>query len=174
MKKILCVFLCVLIFGGCSVEKIKEVKKEPLEISGFNTVIKSDLNNVQISANVEYVPYQYLNFTFNSPETVKDMQILCSNGEYTVNMNKLSFSFTGEKLPFNMICRTLETCINSVQGTIPEKDSQTDMLVFSCDADGHICKLYVEKETRKFIKLNVDGNDLMFFENFEYRDKQSG
>ena len=39
--------------GGCSLEKIKEVKKEPLEISGFNTIIKSNFDNVQISANVE-------------------------------------------------------------------------------------------------------------------------
>lgn len=173
MKKILCIFICIIMLGGCSVEKIKEVKKEPLEISGFNTVIKSTLNNVQISANAEYVPYKSLNFTFTSPETVKDMQILCSNGEYTVNMNKLSFTFTSEKLPFNMICRTLETCINSVQGISPETDTELDLLVFSYNADGHICKLYTEKETRNFVKLSVDGNDLLFFENFEYRDKQS-
>lgn len=173
MKKILCVFMCLIILGGCNVEKIKDVKKEPLEISGFNTIIKSNFNNVQISANAEYVPYQSLNFTFKSPESVKDMQILCSNGEYTVNMNKLSFTFTGEKLPFNMICRTLETCINSVQGVSPETDAETDLLVFSYNADGHICKLYTEKEIRNFVKLSVDGNDLLFFENFEYRDKQS-
>ena len=173
MKKILCVFLCMLMFGGCSIEKIKEVKKEPLEISGFNTVIKSNLNNVQISANVEYVPYQHLNFTFLEPETVKEMQILCSNGEYTVNMNKISFAFSGEKLPFSMICRTLETCVDSVQGTAPEKDAQTDLLVFPYNANGHLCKLYTEKETRKFVKLNIDGNDLLFFEKFEYRDKQN-
>lgn len=173
MKKILCIFICLILLGGCSFEKIKEVKKEPLEISGFNTVIKSNFNSVQISANAEYVPFQSLNFTFNSPETVKDMQILCSNGEYTVNMNKLSFTFAGDKMPFNMICRTLETCINSVQGVTPEKDPQTDLLVFSYNADGHICKLYTEKETRNFVKLSVDGADLLFFENFQYRDKQS-
>ena len=165
--------MCLIILGGCNVKKIKDVKKEPLEISGFNTIIKSTVNNVQISANAEYVPYQSLNFTFNSPESVKDMQILCSNGEYTVNMNKLSFTFTGEKLPFNMICRTLETCINTVQGVLPETDAETDLLVFSYNADGHICKLYTEKEIRNFVKLSVDGNDLLFFENFEYRDKQS-
>ena len=88
MKKILCIFLCLFMMGGCDVEKIKDVKKEPLEISGFNTVVKSYMNDVQISANVEYIPYKSMNFTFVSPETVKDMQILCSNGEYTVNMNK--------------------------------------------------------------------------------------
>ena len=174
MKKILCIFISLILLGGCSFEKIKDVKKEPLEISGFNTIVKSIVNNVQISANAEYVPYQHLNFTFNSPQTVKDMQILCSNGEYTVNMNKLSFTFAGEKLPFNMICRTLEICINSVQGVLPETDTETELLVFSYNADGHICKLYAEKETRKFVKLNVDGKDLLFFENFEYRDKQSG
>ena len=173
MKKILCIFLCLVMLGGCSGEKIKEVKKEPLEISGFNTVIKSNVNDVQISANVEYVPYQYLNFTFVLPEAVKNMQILCSNGEYTVKMNKISFAFSGEKLPFNMVCRTLETCISSVQGISPEKEPQTDLLVFSYNADGHICKLYVEKETRNFVKLSVDGADFLFFENFEYRDKQN-
>lgn len=173
MKKILCIFLCIVMLGGCSTPKIKEVKKEPLEISGFNTVIKSYVNNVQISANAEYVPFQSLNFTFNSPETVKDMQILCSDGEYTVNMNKLSFTFSSEKLPFNMICRNLETCINSVQGAIPETNSQSDLLVFSYNVDGHNCKLYAEKDTRNFVKLSVDGNDLLHFENFEYRDKQS-
>lgn len=173
MKKILCVFMCLIILGGCNVEKIKDVKKEPLEISGFNTVIKSNVNDVQISANAEYIPYQSLNFTFNLPEAVKNMQILCNNGEYTVNMNKLSFTFTGEKLPFNMICRTLETCINTVQGVLPETDAETDLLVFSYNAEGHICELYTEKDTKKFVKLKVDGNDLLFFENFEYRDKQS-
>ncbi len=173
MKKILCIFICLIMLGGCSTLKIKEVKKEPLEISGFNTIIKSNVNNVQISANAEYIPYQSLNFTFNLPEAVKDMQILCSNGEYTVNMNKLSFTFTGEKLPFNMICRTLETCINTVQGVTPETDADTELLVFSYNADGHICKLYTEKDTKKFVKLKVDGNDLLFFENFEYRDKHS-
>ena len=173
MKKILCVFMCLIMLGGCSTLKIKEVKKEPLEISGFNTVIKSNVNDVQISANAEYIPYQSLNFTFNLPEAVKNMQILCNNGEYTVNMNKLSFTFTGEKLPFNMICRTLETCINTVQGVLPETDAKTDLLVFSYNAEGHICELYTEKDTKKFVKLKVDGNDLLFFENFEYRDKQS-
>ena len=173
MKKILCVFMFLIMLGGCSTLKIKEVKKEPLEISGFNTGIKSNLNDVQISANAEYVPYQSLNFTFNLPEAVKNMQILCNNGEYTVNMNKLSFTFTGEKLPFNMICRTLETCINTVQGVLPETDAETDLLVFSYNAEGHICELYTEKDTKKFVKLKVDGNDLLFFENFEYRDKQS-
>lgn len=173
MKKILCIFICLIMLGGCSFEKIKEVKKEPLEISGFNTIIKSNFNNVQISANVEYVPYKSLNFTFNSPKTLKDMQILCSDGEYTVNMNKLSFTFASEKMPFSMLCKTLETCINSVQGATPEKDTQTDLLVFSYNADGHICKLYTEKETRNFVKLSIDGNDILLFEDFHYRDKQS-
>ncbi len=172
MKKILCIFMCLVMLGGCSTLKIKEVKKEPLEISGFNTIIKSNLNNVQISANVEYVPYQSLSFTFISPETVKNMQILCSNGEYTINMNKLSFAFSSDKLPFNMVCKTLETCIDSVQGVSPEVDAETDLLIFSYNADGHICKLYTEKEKRNFVKLSVDGNELLFFENFEYRDKQ--
>ena len=173
MKKILCVFICLILLGGCSFEKIKEVKKEPLEISGFNTIVKSNMNNIRISANVEYVPYKYLNFTFNFPDALKDMQVVCSNGEDTIKMNKLSFSFASDKMPFNMICIALETCINSVQGVTPEKDAQTDLLVFSYKADGHICKLYTEKETRNFVKLSVDGNELLYFENFEYRDKQS-
>ncbi len=172
MKKILCIFICLVMLGGCSIEKIKEVKKEPLEIGGFNTVIKSVVNNVQISANVEYIPFETINFNFNLPKAVENMQIFCKNGEYTVNMNKLSFTFAGDKLPFTMICRTLETCINSVQGTMPEKDIETNLMVYSYNVNGHICKLYTEKETKKFVKLKIDGNDLLFFENFEYRDKQ--
>lgn len=159
--------------SGCSAEKIKDVKKEPLEISGFNTVVKSTVNDVQISAQAEYIPYKSLNFTFTAPETVKDMQVLCSNGEYTLNMNKLTFTFSGDKMPFNMICKTLETCINTVQGAIPEKDPESDFFVFSYNADGHVCKLYTEKDTGNFVKLKVDGMDLLYFENFEYRDKQS-
>ena len=46
MKKILCIFMCLIILGGCNVEKIKDVKKEPLEISGFNTIIKSNFNKL--------------------------------------------------------------------------------------------------------------------------------
>ncbi len=174
MKKILCVFICLIMLGGCSIEKIKEVKKEPLEISGFNTVIKSVVNNVQISANVEYIPFENLNFTFNSPKAVNGMQILCKNGEYTINMDKLSFTLASDKMPFTMICKTLETCINSVQGATPEKDAQTNLLIYSYNANGHICKLYTEKETKRFVKLMVDGKDLLYFENFEYRDKQAG
>lgn len=174
MKKILCLFLCLLLLSGCNIEKIKEVEKEPLEISGFTATVKSTVNGVTISANAEYIPFQSLNFTFTEPETVKDMQIACKDGEYAVKMNKLSFSFAGDKMPFNMICRTLETCINNVQTATPEKDTESDLQVFSYNAEGHICKLYTEKDNGKFVKLTVDGKDLLFFENFEYRDKQSG
>ncbi len=171
MKKILCVFISLIMLGGCSFEKMKEVKKEPLEISGFNTVVKSIVNDVQISANVEYIPFETLNFTFNSPKAVKDMQILCKNGEYTISMNKLYFTFASDKMPFTMLCKTLETCVNSIQGTTPEIDTETNLLIYPYNANGHICKLYVEQENKNFVKLMVDGNDLLFFEKFEYRDK---
>lgn len=166
MRKILCIFVCLMLLGGC--EAIKEVEKEPLEISGFNTIVKSSVNNIEISAKVMYIPYKILTFTFMLPEAAKDMQVICTDGEYTINMNKVSFTFAGDKMPFNMLCRTLEACINNAHGATPEYKKEGELLIYTYSVDNHICKLYADKETKDFIKLNVDGKDVLLFENFEY------
>ncbi len=168
MKKFLCIFFCafILLFSGC--EKIKDVENEPLEISGFNTIIKTVANDVEIKANVEYVPFDTLTLAFLLPNSAENMQVICKNGEYTISTEKLTFTMHSDKIPFSAVCKTLEECINTVQGTIPEKDAENNLLIFTYNADGHLCKLYTKTDTKNFVKLSVDGADFLFFENFEY------
>lgn len=168
MKKVLCILLCILLLGGCGTFKIKDVEKEPLNISGFNTLVKTEINNIEISGNAKYVLSDGLYFDFIKPETVSGAKIVCRNGEYQVDFNSLSVTLAGDKLPFNMICRALETCINNVQGTTPEKEENTNQLIYTYNAENHLCKLYTDADTKHFIKLTVDGADALLFENFQY------
>ena len=55
MKKFLCVLFCILMLNGCEKIKTKDVLKEPLNISGFNTVVKTQINNIEICGNAQYV-----------------------------------------------------------------------------------------------------------------------
>jgi hypothetical protein len=64
-----------------------------------------------------------------------------------------------------MICNALETCINNVQGTTPQIDSVANQLVYTYNAENHLCKLYAEKETKNFIKLTIDGANVLLFYN---------
>lgn len=168
MKKVLCILFCILLLGGCGTLKTKDLEKEPLNISGFNTVVKTKINNIEICANARYVVSDALYFDFVAPETINGTEIVCRNGEYQVSFNDLSISLVGNKLPFNMICNALETCINNVQGATPQIDNITNELVYTYNTEKHLCKLYVEKETKHFIKLTIDGADVLLFENFQY------
>ncbi len=168
MKKVLCILFCILLLGGCGTLKTKDLEKEPLNISGFNTVVKTKINNIEICGNAHYVVSDALYFDFVAPETINGTEIVCRNGEYQVSFNDLSISLVGNKLPFNMICNALETCINNVQGTTPQIDNITNQLVYTYNTEKHLCKLYVEKETKHFIKLTIDGADVLLFENFQY------
>lgn len=154
--------------GGCGTLKTKDLEKEPLNISGFNTVVKTQINNIEICGNARYVVSDALYFDFFAPKTINGTKITCRNGEYQIDFNGLSVSLAGNKLPFNMICNALETCVNNVQGTTPQIDSATNQLIYTYNAENHLCKLYVEKETKNFIKLTIDGADVLFFENFQY------
>lgn len=168
MKKVLCILFCILLLGGCGTLKTKDLEKEPLNISGFNTVVKTKINNIEICGNASYVVSDALYFDFVSPKTINGTKIVCRNGEFEVDFNDLSITLAGNKLPFNMICNALETCINNVQGTTPQIDNITNQLVYTYNAENHLCKLYAEKETKQFIKLTIDGADVLFFENFQY------
>ena len=168
MKKVLCILLCILLLGGCGTLKTKDLEKEPLNISGFNTVVKTRINDIEICGNVSYVASDALYFDFVAPKTINGTKIICRNGEYQIDFNGLSVNFAGDKLPFNMICNAFETCINNVQGTTPQIDSTTNQLVYTYNTENHLCQLYTEKETKNFIKLTIDGADVLFFENFQY------
>ena len=52
MKKILCLCLCLLLCTGCSIKK--DVKTEPLTLSGFAAVITTDINGITLTANAVY------------------------------------------------------------------------------------------------------------------------
>ena len=168
MKKILCVLLCVLMLNGCEKIKTKDVEKEPLNISGFNTVVKTQINNIEICGSAQYVMNDALYFEFSAPETINGTKIVCRDGEYQIDFSGLSVTFAGNKLPFNMICKALETCIDNVQGTTPQIDSVTNQRVYTYNAEKHLCKLFVSQETKYFIKLTIDEKDVLYFENFEY------
>lgn len=168
MKKILCSFLCVLLLCSCTNLKSKDVEKEPLSISGFTCVMRTTLNDIQITANAEYLASGTIQIEIITPETVNGMQINCTNGEYTVKYKNLDLTVSGEKMPFNMICRSLEECINNAQGKTPTKDENSESIIYSYTAEGHTCKLYVNPETKAFEKIAIDGIDTLYFENFQY------
>lgn len=168
MKKFLCSFLGLLLLCSCVNENSKDVETEPLEISGFRCVIRTTLNDIEITADAEYMASGTIQVAFTAPETVKGMQINCMGGEYTVNYKNLELTVSGEKMPFNMLCRSLEECINNAQGTTPEKDENTESLIYTYTAEGHVCRLFVNPETKYFEKVTVDGIDTLFFEKFEY------
>ncbi len=167
MKKFLCVLFSILLLGGCT-SKTKDVEKEPLSISGFSCILRTTFNNMEITANAEYMLPNTIQVNFTAPETVNGMQINCTNGEYTMYYKDLELTVNGDKMPFNMVCRGLEECINNAQGETPEKDENSESIIYSYTAEGHTCKLYVNPETKAFEKIAIDGIDTLFFENFTY------
>lgn len=167
MKKFLCVLFSILLLSGCNL-KSKDVEKEPLSISGFCCVIRTTLNDIEITADTEYLASGTINMTFTAPETVNGMQINCTGGEYTVHYKNLELTVSGDKMPFNMVCRGLEECISNAQGKTPTKDENSESLIYTYTAEGHVCKLYINPETKEFEKIAIDGIDTLYFENFEY------
>lgn len=167
MKKFLCVLFSILLLGGCT-SKAKDVETEPLSISGFSCILRTTFNDIEITADAEYMASDTINMTFTSPEAVKGMQINCTDGEYTVNYKNLELTVNGDKMPFNMVCRGLEECINNAQGKTPTKDENSESIIYSYTAEGHTCKLYVNSETKAFEKIAIDGIDTLYFENFQY------
>lgn len=168
MKKFLCAFLCILLLCSCTDGKSKDVEKEPLSVSGFCCVVRTTLNGIDITANAEYSASGAINIEFTAPKTVNGMQVNCSDGEYTVYYKNLELTVNGDKMPFKMLCRCLEECINNVQGKTPQNDENGESIIYSYTAEGHTCKLYVNPETKAFEKVAIDGVDTLYFENFQY------
>lgn len=168
MKKFLCSFICILLLCSCTNKNSKDVENEPLSISGFSCAIRTTLNDIEITADAEYLASGTINMTFTAPATVNGMQINCTGGEYTVHYKNLELTVSGEKMPFNMVCRGLEECINNAQGKTPEKEENSESLIYTYTAEGHVCKLYINPDTKYFEKIAIDGIDTLYFENFEY------
>lgn len=169
MKKFLCALFCLLLLCGCGMNKTKDVEKEPLNISGFNTCVYTTLNGIRVSAEADYTAFDSLVLTFTEPESVKGVQVACADGEYTLKTKNLTFSISKGKLPYNMIFCALESCIENVNGTTPEKTEDSESLSYSYESHGHFCTLLVNPDTKEFEKLIIDGADAAVFENFAYK-----
>lgn len=168
MKKFLCVFMMLLLLCSCTDLKSKDVENEPLSISGFTCVIRTTFNDIDVVSNVQYILPNTIIMDFTAPETVNGMQINCTDGVYSVKYKKIELTVDGDKMPFNMVCKGIEECINNAQGKTPQKDEKTESFVYSYNAEGHTCQLFVNPETKSFEKITVDGIDTLFFENFTY------
>ena len=168
MKKFLCVFMMLLLLCSCTDLKSKDVENEPLSISGFTCVIRTTFNGIDVVSNAQYTLPNTIIMDFTAPETVNGMQINCTDGVYSVKYKKIELTVDGDKMPFNMVCKGIEKCINNAQGKTPKKDEKTESLVYSYTSEGHTCQLFVNPETKAFEKITVDGIDTLFFENFTY------
>lgn len=140
----------------------KEGKNEIPDFIGFSTDVKTTLNTVDLQASATYNEITGLSVIMNAPESVKGMEIVCKDGECKVDFQELSFVFSHKKLPFTSFFVALESCAENVKASMAEEDC------YSYNADGNLYCLYVDEETKHFQKLSINGNDVIFFENFEY------
>lgn len=163
MKKLLCICLCFILLAGC-VNK-QEVKTEPLTFSGFNAVINTNFNGITVSSNVSFDFADGYDFSFVSPETLKNLKISGKDGEFTLSGEKLTLSLQDGKLPPSMVCRAISDCINAVSGAYPAR--RTDgTLEYAYTIDETSCVLYTD-ENKNFKKLLVGGQEF-YFESFSY------
>ncbi len=161
MKKLLCIFVCVLLFAGCE-KSSKEVKNEIPDFYGFKTDVKTIVNDVNISALAEYTEFNGLNLTLTSPESVNGMIIKIKDNECEMLYHSLSFFVPIYSMPFDSLCVALNSCAKNAKTAI----YQNDNYVYSCD--GNTYHLYIDNETNHFHKISVNENEIITFENFEF------
>ncbi len=162
MKKLLCVFVCILLLSGCGKTNTKENKNEIPDFTGFSTDVKTTLNDVNISAGTQYSEVSGFLVTLNSPESVKGMKIMCKDGECKIDFHELSFVIPHKKLPLTSFFVALESCAENIKTATYENG------YYSYNINGNACNLYIDEETKHFQKLSVNGEDTLFFENFQY------
>lgn len=166
MKKVLCLIFCLLFLGGCGKDKITDVEKEPLIISGFSAVASTSLNGTEISADVKYNACGELLMTVISPETFKGTVISCKDGECQITYDALTFNLPDGKLSPNMLCKALEECLNNVLGKTPVENDD-GFFVYTYEFENGIYHLYTDSQKR-FVKLVTDGKETVTFSNFTY------
>ncbi len=140
----------------------KENKNEIPDFLGFSTDVKTTVNTVDLWASATYNEITGLSVIMNAPESVKGMKIVCKDGECKIDFQELSFVITHKKLPFTSFFVSLESCAENAKTSILENDC------YSYNVNGNVCRLYVDEETKHFQKLSINGNDVLFFENFQY------
>ena len=166
MKRILCIFICVLLFAGCQ-KNSKEVKNEIPDFYGFRTDVKTVVNNINISARAEYVEFDKLILILTSPESVKGMKIIIKDGECKIDYHTLSFSVPVESMPFDSLCVSLNACAENIKTA----NRENNYYVYS--SDGNTYHLYVDSETNLFKNVKVNENVVIEFENFEFLTGQT-
>lgn len=160
MKKLLCIFICILLFAGC--EKTKESQSEIPDFYGFKTDVKTVVNDISITANAEFTEIDKLVLTLTSPESVKGMKISIKDNECTIDYHSLSFSVPIKSMPFDSLCVSLDACAQSV------KTAEYHIDHYSYSYNGNTYNLYVDNETNHFKKITVNENEIITFENFQF------
>ncbi|MBR5246340.1 MAG: hypothetical protein IKV25_03085 [Clostridia bacterium] len=159
MKRLLCFLLSVFLLQGC--ENKKEVENKTPDYYGFRTNINTTINDVKISAGVEYESFDKLVLTFYLPESVSGMKIVLENEQYTLTYDELVFSLSKNSVPFSMVCEMVRVCAENVKSASVENE------IYTFSSNGHIYKLSMD-ESNCFKKLIVDETYTIDFENFEY------
>lgn len=161
MKKLLCIFICVLLLAGCE-KSSKEVENVIPDFYGFRTDVKTIVNDINISAVAEYMEFDGLKLTVTSPESVNGMVIKIKDDECEILYHSLSFFVPIDSMPFDSLCASLNACAKNAKTAA----YQIDHYVYS--NDGNTYNLYVDNETKSFHKIIVNENEIIRFENFEF------
>lgn len=163
MKKLLCIFACVLLFAGC--ERIsKEVENEIPDFYGFKTDVKTVVNDVSISADAEYTELDGLVLKLTSPESVKGMNIKIQDSECEIKYQSLSFSVPINSMPFDSLCVGLNACAENIKTA----EFENNYYIYYFDANTY--HLYIDDKNKSFQKITVNENEIITFENFQFID----
>lgn len=158
MKRILCVFMMILLLAGCEKEKTKEM--EIPDFRGFKTDVYTEINDTKIMGSAVYTELNGLVLTLTSPESVKGMEIICKDGECKTNLHELSFSVSYKNLPPNSLPSSLMACAENAKTAVYENG------YYKFIVNGYTYQLYVDENG--FKRLSTDGNDILHFQNFQY------
>ena len=160
MKKLVCFLLCIFLLCGC--ENKKEVENHIPDFYGFKSRVNTIINDVKISADVEYESFDKLVLTFLLPENIKNMRIELVNGDYIIEYDDLAFTISKENIPYNSICNIIMNCAENI------KLATNNNGVYTFASKGQIYNVEIDMDTKSFKKVEVDKTCVIEFENFEY------
>ncbi len=160
MKKLLCFLLCIFLLHGC--ENKKEVENKIPDFYGFKTKINTIINDVKISAEVEYESFDKLVLTFSLPQSVCGMKIELKNGEYNITYEEMSFCVSKDGLPYSAVCNIIIACAENIKLATYDND------IYTFISNGHLYNMEIDETTKGFVKVMVDETYTIDFEEFEY------